>query len=825
MTQSQDFSIYFDDPRLRMSPAGRFLVRVASGTTYLFFGVLTFLLLISDVRGMQFFGIFLLLFWADRLIHYQDADEHIEEIKKEEGLNIADYLAPSAFSTLEKAMSDSSLAHQRFSVVLLKKLLRHTQIQKMFARLDVDEATLKEKINSWLSEETPDEDPYEVAITSPLMTEAFRAARANGHRFVQVPDVLIALFTINDPYIERVTKTFSLTPQALTDALRLSETKPKHIHTAQRRFDSKRGIMNRSWTSRATPTLDRFSTDLTELASEGLLGNLIGHKSEFDELLKTLTRTMNPNVLLVGEAGIGKNTIIEHLAAEIVGDRVPPPLTDRRLIQLHLSNAVSNLSPEELQGRLQNIITECLGAGNIILYIPDLHNLLHTSGKEHLSAADAFIPLFEKDALPIIGSTYPQEFKQYIEPRSDLLAYFEKITVKEVTTDEAFTILTAEARSLEASSHLTITVSALKKAVIIAKQYVRHRPLPGSALELLKESVDDARHEGKKILEIEDVVRVAERKVNIPIHRPDKEEAETLLHFENIIHKRFIDQEEAVKSVADALREYRSGLTRKNGPIASFLFVGPTGVGKTALTKLIAELQFGSRDLMIRFDMSEYQDKKSFMQFIGSADGTIIGALTEAVREKPRSVVLLDEFEKAYPDILHLFLQVLDEGYLTDGLGRKVSFENCVIVATSNAHSRDIETALRGGKSIAQIADHFKDTLSDVFPPELLNRFSKIIVFKNLSPEDIKKVTKLELEDFAKQLEEQELKLSFNETVIEKIATIGYDPAFGARPLRQAIEENLRAPLAKAMLEEKFEKGDKLEATLEKDKIVFSKKA
>ncbi|MEK7094375.1 MAG: AAA family ATPase, partial [Patescibacteria group bacterium] len=341
--------------------------------------------------------------------------------------------------------------------------------------------------------------------------------------------------------------------------------------------------MNRSWTSRETPTLDRFSTDLTELASEGLIGNLIGHTEEYEMLVKTLSGAMNPNALLVGEAGIGKNALVEHLASEIVNDRVSQPLTDRRIIQLHLTSAVANVSPEELQGRLEKIIAESLSAGNIILYIPELHNLLRTSGVGHLSAADVFTALFEKDALPVIGSSYPQEFKQLIEPRSDILAYFEKITVKEVSADEAFTILTKEAKILEESLKVTVSVSALKKAVVLAKQYLSHRPLPGSALELLKESLGEARQAGKKNLTPEDVVAVAEKKTHMPIHRPEKEEAETLLHLEEIIHERFVDQEEAVKAIADALREYRSGLTRGEGPIASFLFIGPTGVGKTAL--------------------------------------------------------------------------------------------------------------------------------------------------------------------------------------------------------------------------------------------------
>ena len=823
MTLSENYTVYFDDPRLRMSGVGRFIVRVFSGIGYLFFATLTALLLISDVRGLQFLGAFFLLFWGDRLIHYHDSDMHLEELKTEAGLNIAHYFYPGTFTALERALVIAGASHQPFHITLLKELLKNSQVQELFSRLDVEEKTLKEKIDPWLGEKNAERNPYETVLASPLLLNAFHQARTNKHHSVQPGDLTAALFDIDDPYIERLTHTFSITPENIVEALLLSQTKVPPHSTPSRRFESKRGVMNRSWTSRETPTLDRFSTDLTELASEGLIGNLIGHTEEYEMLVKTLSGAMNPNALLVGEAGIGKNALVEHLASEIVNDRVSQPLTDRRIIQLHLTSAVANVSPEELQGRLEKIIAESLSAGNIILYIPELHNLLRTSGVGHLSAADVFTALFEKDALPVIGSSYPKEFKQLIEPRSDILAYFEKITVKEVSADEAFTILTKEAKILEESLKVTVSVSALKKAVVLAKQYLSHRPLPGSALELLKESLGEARQAGKKNLTPEDVVAVAEKKTHMPIHRPEKEEAETLLHLEEIIHERFVDQEEAVKAIADALREYRSGLTRGEGPIASFLFIGPTGVGKTALSKLIAELQFGSGELMIRFDMSEYQDKKSFLQFIGSPDGTILGALTEAVREKPRSVILLDEFEKAFPDILHLFLQVLDEGRLTDGLGRTVSFENTIIIATSNAHSREIQTALEAGKTIAEISEHFKSSLTDVFSPELLNRFSKIIVFKNLSSEDIKQVAHYELKAFAAGLKKKEFTLEFDEAVINKIAELGYDPAFGARPLRQAIEEHIRAPLARAMLENSFEAGDVIHAALEGETIIFTK--
>jgi ATP-dependent Clp protease ATP-binding subunit ClpA len=290
---------------------------------------------------------------------------------------------------------------------------------------------------------------------------------------------------------------------------------------------------------------------------------------------------------------------------------------------------------------------------------------------------------------------------------------------------------------------------------------------------------------------------------------------------EDIVHQRLIGQEEAVTAVAEALREYRSGLARQGGPIASFLFVGPTGVGKTELAKILAGIQFGSEKMMVRFDMTEYQDKESFIRFIGSPDGKTSGALTEAVREKPYSLVLLDEFEKAFPDILNLFLQVFDDGRLTDNLGRTVDFTNTIIIATSNAHSDIINEALSKGEKMTDIADYLKTRLTDVFKPELLNRFSKIIVFHNLAPADLQKIVALNLSDLAELVKAQGIYLDFDPSAVTEIVKLGYDPAFGARPLRRMIDEKIKAPLASAMLGKTIEKGDRVRVVYENDAFSF----
>jgi ATP-dependent Clp protease ATP-binding subunit ClpC len=422
---------------------------------------------------------------------------------------------------------------------------------------------------------------------------------------------------------------------------------------------------------------------------------------------------------------------------------------------------------------------------------------------------------------PIVGTSYPHEFKEYIEPRSDFVGNFETIMVNEISEADAEKLLIYESFLLERQSKIAVSFGAIKRAVVLAKKYLHDKHLPSSAEELLKSAVVDAERRGEKVVTPDRVTAVAEEKVNIPMHEAEGNEAERLLHMEEIIHEKIVGQDEAVTAVAQALREYRSGLARKGGPIASFLFVGPTGVGKTELAKQLAEIQFGSEKLMVRFDMTEYQDKTSFFRFIGSPDGTVRGVLTDAVREKPYSLVLLDEFEKAYPDILNLFLQVLDDGRLTDNMSRVIDFTNTIVIATSNAHSDIINDALVKGESMAQIADYLRARLTDVLKPELLNRFSKIIVFRNLELDQLPQIVNINLSELTAALKEQGIMLSFSPEAVAKIAKLGYDPQYGARPLRRAIDEYIRAPLSEELLSKKIAKGAKIQCVVNDDKFDF----
>jgi ATP-dependent Clp protease ATP-binding subunit ClpC len=822
---------YFNDPRLHMTFAGRLLVRVVTWVFYLTLIAATALCLLSDITRVRWIGIALLLFLLDRVAHRGEGDDPVSELTGGK-FNVFATMRPGVAGVFERAFDRAVVTHQDIYLLCVERLLENEEIKMALMRLDVKPEEFRQKLDDLLAESgtmAPLARDAVVQQVAACAVHAFGEALGAGHNFVELDDCFSALAGVHDTGVNRLFTIFSIEPGDLSRALILSSAAramrhlPAHLggfatfvnHRPAHR------IMNRAWTARPTPLLDRFSDDLTDLARDEQAGFLIGHDEEFTRLLETLARPVNPNALLVGEAGIGKETIVQHLAFRLTRDDVPRALFDRRLVSLALQNLIAGATSEELAKRLQEVVREIELAGNIILCIPDIHNLVHTSGTAFLSAADALMPVIMKNEFPIIGTSFPREFKQMIEPRSDFVGAFEVIPVQEVTVAEAEKILSYESIILEHQYRITVSFGAIKRAVALAKRFMRTKFLPSSAEELLKTAIVDAKSRGEKSLGPDRISAVVESKVHVPLHEAGEAEAQSLLHLEDIIHERLIGQSEAVRAVSQALREYRSGLSRPGGPIASFLFVGPTGVGKTELAKTLAKVQFGSEKAMVRFDMTEYQDKQSFFRFIGSPDGATRGALTDAIMEKPYSLVLLDEFEKAYPDILNLFLQVLDDGRLTDNLGRVVDFTNTIIIATSNAHSDIINESLAKGEPMADIADYLKSRLTDVFKPELINRFSKIVVFQDLAPADLEKIVQLNLNELAETVKSQGMAFDFDPAAVKKLAQLGYDPKFGARPLRRVIDEKLRAPLSEAILSKKIIRGSRVKLVLNGDNFEF----
>jgi len=582
--------------------------------------------------------------------------------------------------------------------------------------------------------------------------------------------------------------------------------------------------VNRSWTSRPTPELDKISEDLTELAKRKEIGFLVGHFEEYQALINILARVNRNNAILVGEEDIGKNTIVEHLALQILNDQVPEKLFDKRLVKIDLTQLFSNnKNSYDLQQNIKEIISEIELARNIILYFPDIHNL-ETSVIEGFNIFNGFLELFEGDFCPVIGASTLKLYRQIIETNQKFVDLFEKVEVSELTPQETIELLIYESYFLENNYKLTITYPALKKIVELAERYLHNKPLSRVSLDLLEEAVFEASQKKLKVLTTEEVIDLVFRKTKIPIGKIDIKEKETLLNLEEKIHQRLIDQEQAVKAVANALRQYRAGLTEEKGPIASFLFVGPTGVGKTELSKALAEIYFSSENNLIRFDMGQYQTLDSIVNFLGSADGQIAGELTEKIKNKPFSLVLFDEFEKANPKILDIFLPLLDEGYVTDNLGQRIDFSNTIIICTSNAHSEFIKQQIEQGRNISDFEEELKRKLTDYFKVELLNRFSTVIAFKELTKEEISQIADLKLRKLKEQISKtQKIDLDYSKEVSNFLAELGYNPIFGARPLDGIISNYLKDFLSKEILKGNIKQGDKLKISIINSQINFEK--
>lgn len=834
---SVNSNISFNDIRLRMNFISRLIVRILIFIFYVVLAVVAGLLIASQGANIRYLGVFLGIFLIDRLIYLNEPKRKFDKkfrqiIESGKKINLADYSHDSFRRFLEVAVEKTMIGGGNFYLRLLNEFLALKEFRQVLVKLDIK----PEEFRYYLQDKIKKTE--EIKTKSELLVMAENLAVASlkycGALYLRPRDLFLTLFFVEDEDLGRVLNYFKLNPDDLKVAVVFSEYQKKFLGLNRipatlssfiKKMPSQRHrIMNRAWTARPTPYLDSVSTDLTDLAREERVGFLIGHEGEFKRLVDIMSRSTKNNALLVGESGSGKDTVVMHLAYQMVKDDVPSELFDKRLVMLSISQLVSGAESTQMIERTHRIIQEILMAGNIILYIPDIQNLVRTSGEKFLSIADALIPILNRSDFQVIGACAPQDFKRDVESKSDFVSTFEVIRVEEISEEEAIELLSYLTLILENQYKISITFRAIKQAVKISHRYFRDKLLPSSAEELLKETLADVKNRGESVVREDDIIQISQAKLNIPLKEATAEEAEGLLNLEDKIHNRLIDQEEAVKAVSRSLREYRAGLSRESGPIATFLFVGPTGVGKTELAKIITKIQFGSEVSMVRFDMSEYQDKKTIFRFIGAPDGEMGGTLTDSIRQKPYSLILLDEFEKAHPDILNIFLSVFDDGRLTDNLGRVVDFSNTIIIATSNAHSDIIKDDLEQGMSMEDVTKELKKRLTDYFRPELINRFTDIIVFKTLAPEDLRKIAVILLREITNVLEEKQgVKIQFDDSAIDRLVQIGYSPIYGARPLRNAISDNIKSLLAEKILRKEFNCGDCLELKFDGGNFVIEK--
>ncbi|MCX6740534.1 MAG: AAA family ATPase [Candidatus Parcubacteria bacterium] len=707
-------------------------------------------------------------------------------------------------------------ANEVSAIHVLLSCLLHSQVsENIFLRLGVQLNDFVEKL-SRLAAKYPQSDKevfFGIEIQK-ILIKAYYLCYNNRNQVVDVLDVLAEAIQ-RDEKIQEILTDLSITNEQVTNVIlwfriRRKLSKQWSSYRASSRLKSKSGI-DRAMTAVQTPFLNKFSEDLTMMAKRGQLDLSIDRDKEFAEIFRILEGATIKAVILVGEPGVGKTAIIEGLAQKMIGDDVPEFMQDKRLVSLSVSRLVAGVSLSEAQERLLICFNEIAHAGNIVLFIDNLQDMISIS---EAGLSEVIVEALSKNLFTLIATTTQLSYKKSIES-SSVANIIKKVEISEPDINGAIQILEGKAIFMESKNNVYLSYEAIESAVKLSDHYIHEQFLPYKALTILEEVVIWARQtKGPNCLVTgDDVATLLSEKIGMPVTKISESESEKLLNLEDIIHQRMIDQEEAVSAVANSLRRGRAELREKNRPISNLLFLGPTGVGKTELAKTIAEVYFGSEDNMIRLDMSEYQAADSVNRLIGVPAGYTEsnkgGILTEAVRRKPYSIVLLDELEKAHPDILNLFLQVLDDGRLTDANGRTIDFTNTIVIATSNATTSFIQDKINEGLSIEEIKKQLMETeLKKSFRPEFINRFDNIILFKSLGYEEVLKITELMLLKVARSMEEKGINFQATEEAVKEVAQIGFDPQYGARPLRRAIQDHVDNALAKFLLTGKIGRRD-----------------
>ncbi len=566
-----------------------------------------------------------------------------------------------------------------------------------------------------------------------------------------------------------------------------------------------------------TPQTKNFTSDFTnEVLKLGYEPKAIGRAKEYRFLIESFGRSASSNALLVGDPGVGKTTLAMKFAYDSYRGLLTKTLNKKRIYFLFVDRLLSGAENKgEVESRLNSIFTEVAHAGNIIVFIENIENIFGGGGF-NFDISGAIAPYLGSNKVQVLGTTTPQAYKDFISTKPTIQTLFNDINLEEPDNKTATFMLIAEANIRESLSGAMVTYGAVKEIIMSANLYVPELSLPGSGAKLLEDVMVRNFHSGKNIINQSDVNEMIKEKTGVNLSSPTDEERSTLLNLEEVFHKNLIGQDEAVSVISNAVRRLRSGLKKKQGPTASFLFLGPTGVGKTTTAKLLAEDYFGSEEKLIRVDMSEYQTQDAIKKILGEMPGeeSFSDSFIDQIYNNPFAVVLLDEFEKAHPRLLDVFLQILDEGFVTNNKGKKISFSNAIIIATSNAGSEFIREKIVTGN------EDIKDELIEyiltkgIFKPELINRFDDIVVFRSLSQEQTVKIVELKLTELKEKLAGQFIDISFSDIAIEKTANESFSPVFGARNVQRYIEEKIENLISRLILEEKIKKGGEVFVTV-----------
>jgi ATP-dependent Clp protease ATP-binding subunit ClpC len=729
--------------------------------------------------------------------------------------------------------------------------------------------------------------------TEQVLGYAVDEARRLGHHYIGTEHLLLGLVRFGEGVALDVLRKLGVTPEQIR---RQTRRVLQESTSTTRQTQAEQKTARPEQARPKTPMVDQLAVDLTSMAEEGKLDPVIGRQMEIERVIQILARRNKNNPALIGEPGVGKTAIVEGLAQRIIEGDVPAPLLNKRLLQLDVGSLVAGtMYRGQFEERLKRVIDE-LKASGAVLFIDEVHMLVGAGAAgSSVDAANILKPALSRGELQVIGATTMDEYRKHIESDAALERRFQPVTVEEPSVEEALEILRGIRHAYEEHHKLSISDEALEAAVRLGARYVTERFLPDKAIDLIDESssrvrmykspaaktskdlmsqlreirhnhamaVEDGRYEdAQEILErqenlerqlerlrtgwdrstsptvtADDIAEIVAMWTGVPVMQLAQEESQRLLNMEDELRSYIVGQEEAIKSIARAVRRSRAGLKDPRRPIGSFMFLGPTGVGKTELTKALARFLFGSEDALVQLDMSEFMERHTVSRLVGAPPGYVgyedAGQLTEALRRRPYSIVVFDEIEKAHPEAHNMLLQIMEEGHLSDARGRKVDFRNAIIVMTSNvgadmikrqdglgfALKRDEETEEK--LAYEEMRKRLMESLKRVFRPEFINRLDSVMVFHALSKESLREIVSLELKKVAERLEDSEIILKATPEAVEKLASDGYDPDMGARPLKRVIQQKIEDPLSDALLSGKFDDGDTIMVDLEEDEIVL----
>ncbi len=736
-----------------------------------------------------------------------------------------------------------------------------------------------------------------------VLEDSAEEARNLGHEYIGTEHLLLACARESDCVTTRFLAEYGSGVDALREIISdlsgsvqpaASSGTPATRSTQQKR----KGSGQATATKKSTPTLDEFSRDLTQYARDDKLDPVVGRGREIQRVIQILARRTKNNPVLIGEPGVGKTAIVEGLAQRIVDGSAPEVLIGKRVMTLDLASLIAGTKYRgEFEERLKRVMKEIITAGNVVLFIDELHTIIGAGGAEGaIDASNMLKPALSRGEIQCIGATTLNEYRKYVEKDAALERRFQTIYVDEPTVEETLEILKGIKERYEDHHNVSYTPGALEVSALLSRRYIADRFLPDKAIDLideagsrkrihnsvrptelaelereidklnaeklslvnsqnyeraaavrdqvrqLKAKVEEMKTQWKvtlkteqNVVDSEDIQYVLSDMTGIPLSRIAQSESEKLLQIEDELHKTVVGQDPAIQVISSAIRRSRTGLSSPRRPMGSFVFLGPTGVGKTLLAKTLAEFLFGSEDALVRIDMSDFMEKHNVSRLVGAPPGYVGydegGLLTEKIRRKPYSVVLFDEIEKAHPDVFNILLQVLEEGQLQDSLGHTVSFRNTVLIMTSNAGAREItrESSV-GFKTIDGLMDYrdikssAMNELKRLFRPEFINRVDEIVVFHSLSHDQVRSILEIELAEVQTRLAEKEITLEVTKRAKEHLIKVGYDVKFGARPLRRTIQREIEDPLAMEILKERFGEGSRVVVTIRNEKISFREK-